>query len=190
VQVHVVPAVIMHRRTAPGAFEQVAGLYGDSAGGMIARRMAQFQAVKADLLQRPHRKRRHRAGRHASTAGSREHPVGDDGDAVIEIEAAQGDPAEHFAVVTGDRPVAALLVLPVLTVGIEPLLNASLGAGAARVPAADLTIGVSGQECRDVGRFPRPQQQAGGNGQHGLGEAGKRTGGYYRRRRQCASHEP
>jgi hypothetical protein len=40
-QVHIVPAVVMDGGAAPGAFEEVAGL-----GGVVARRMAEFQSVK------------------------------------------------------------------------------------------------------------------------------------------------
>src|SRR5215467_14666921 len=48
----------MYGGTALDAFEEVAGLCGDPAGGMVARRMVELQAVKADHLQGLDRKRR------------------------------------------------------------------------------------------------------------------------------------
>lgn len=58
---------------------------------------------------------------------SGEHPVPDAGGAPVEVHAAQRDPAEYSAVVARDRPVAALLLFPVLAVAVEPFPDASLG---------------------------------------------------------------
>lgn len=93
-------------------------------------------------------------GGHAGATSGREYPVRDVGDAVVEVQPAQGDPAEHLPAVTGDRPVASLLTSPVPATVFEPLPDLGLGQGPARVPAADLLVAIGGEEPWYVALFP------------------------------------
>ncbi len=56
---------------ALGAFQEVARFRGDPAGGMVARRVVQLQAVEADLVQGPGGERRDSARGDPGAAGGR-----------------------------------------------------------------------------------------------------------------------
>ena len=116
VQVHVVPAVVMYGGTAFGALQAVAGFCGDPARGLVPGRVVQFDAVKADFIHGPCREPCKGECGHTGAAGRGRCPVRDTGNAVVEVHAAQRDPAEYVVAFTGDSPVAALLALPVLAV--------------------------------------------------------------------------
>lgn len=153
-QVHVVPTIVVEGGAALGAFQEVARFRGNPAGGMVARRVVQLQAVEADLVQGPGGERRDSARGDPGAAGGREHPISDASNAVVEVEAAQRNPSKHLQAIAGDRPVTALLALPLQAVRIKPFPDLGLGGGTARVPTADLAVLVSGEKCWCVGWLP------------------------------------
>lgn len=144
--VHVVSAVVVHGSAALGALQEIAGLGGNPARGMVACRVVQFQAVETDLVESPGGERHQGARGDTGAADRREHPVADAADAVVEVQAPQRDPAEDLPAPACDSPVAALLLLPVLAVCLEPFPDLGLSGGSARVPAAGLAILVGGEK--------------------------------------------
>lgn len=87
-QMHVVSAVVMHGCAALGAFQEVAGLGSDPAGGVVAGGVVQLQPVEADFVQGPGGERPEALRGHSGAAGCREHPVGRAGYAVVEVQSA------------------------------------------------------------------------------------------------------
>jgi len=189
VQMHVVAAVGMDGIAAFGAFQLESGFDGDAAGGVVAGRVAQVQAVEAGLAERPGADGCQRAGSHACSTGGGEHPVATPCDAVIEIQACQGDASEHPIAAVGYRPARAFFLFPALAVSLEPVLHLGLGCGLAGVPVLDRRVLVGGEEDRRVGRLPGAQDDAARCGKDGLRACGEGSGRDGGRGGQRRSHD-
>ncbi len=69
------PAVSEEPMLALGALEQIADLMGDTAGGLVAARMQQLDAVQADLGEHPGRGGAQGTWRDLTPSSHRQNPV-------------------------------------------------------------------------------------------------------------------